>query len=60
MRCAELCGIWHGAMFDHGKVVSASAFATWIAQQQAANAATTKLLPAYSRTYLPKPTRRGG
>jgi cytochrome c oxidase subunit II len=60
VRCAELCGIWHGEMFDHGKVVSASAFASWIAQQQVANAPATKLLPPYSRTYLPKPTRRGG
>ncbi len=22
VRCAELCGIWHGYMFDHGHVVS--------------------------------------
>src|SRR4030088_2341537 len=47
VRCAELCGIWHGEMFDHGKVVSASAFASWIAQQQAANAPAARLLPPY-------------
>src|SRR5580658_10416438 len=24
VRCAELCGLWHGAMFDYGKVVTAA------------------------------------
>jgi cytochrome c oxidase subunit 2 len=58
VRCAELCGIWHGAMFDHGHVVSRSAFDTWIAEQQTKYAAATKALPPYSHTYLPEPTRR--
>ncbi len=59
MRCAELCGIWHGSMFDHGNVVTPSAFTTWIHEQQTKFAATTKVLPKYSKTYLPEPTRRG-
>jgi cytochrome c oxidase subunit 2 len=58
VRCAELCGIWHGEMFDHGHVVSRPAFATWIAEQQKKYAAATKVLPPYSKTYLPEPTRR--
>jgi cytochrome c oxidase subunit II len=58
VRCAELCGIWHGAMFDHGHVVSRAAFHTWIAEQQTKYAAATKSLPPYSKTYLPEPTRR--
>jgi cytochrome c oxidase subunit II len=58
VRCAELCGIWHGAMFDHGHVVSREAFDTWIAEQQTKFAAATKSLPPYSKTYLPEPTRR--
>jgi cytochrome c oxidase subunit 2 len=58
VRCAELCGIWHGEMFDHGHVVSRAAFATWIAEQQKKYAAATKVLPPYSKTYLPEPTRR--
>jgi cytochrome c oxidase subunit II len=58
VRCAELCGIWHGAMFDHGHVVSRAAFNAWIAQQQTEYAAATKSLPPYSKTYLPEPTRR--
>ncbi len=24
VRCAELCGIWHGAMFNNGEVVTSS------------------------------------
>jgi cytochrome c oxidase subunit II len=60
VRCAELCGIWHGAMFDHGQVVTPSAFQTWIHQQQVTFAPATKVLPPYSTTYLPEPTRRGG
>jgi len=60
IRCAELCGIWHGAMFDRGKVVSPTAFNTWMSQMQTKFATATKALPPYSRTYLPEPTRRGG
>jgi cytochrome c oxidase subunit II len=60
VRCAELCGIWHGEMFDHGRVVTQAVFETWIHQQQIAFAPATKALPPYSTTYLPKPTRRGG
>jgi cytochrome c oxidase subunit 2 len=60
VRCAELCGIWHGEMFDHGKVVTPAAFNTWIHRQQVAFAPATKVLPPYSTTYQPKPTRRGG
>jgi len=59
VRCAELCGLWHGEMFDRGHVVSPSAFATWIHQEQVTLAAATKSLPPYSRTYLPEPARRG-
>ena len=59
VHCAELCGIWHGGMFDHGHVVSAAAFETWIHEQQTRFAPATKVLPKYSKTYLPEPTRRG-
>ncbi len=59
VRCAELCGIWHGEMSDLGHVVSAPAFNTWIHQQEVAFAPATKVLPPYSTTYLPEPTRRG-
>jgi cytochrome c oxidase subunit 2 len=29
VRCDELCGMWHGAMFNYGKVVSKTAFNIW-------------------------------
>jgi cytochrome c oxidase subunit II len=59
VRCAELCGIWHGEMSDRGHVVSPVAFVAWIREQQRRFAAATKVLPPYSRTYQPEPTRRG-
>ncbi len=58
IRCAELCGIWHGYMADVGHVVAPAAFETWIREQQARYAAATKTLPKYSTTYEPLPTRR--
>jgi cytochrome c oxidase subunit 2 len=60
VRCAELCGLWHGEMFDRGRVVTRAAFATWIRQAQVTYAPATKLLAPYSTTYLPKPSRRAG
>jgi cytochrome c oxidase subunit II len=53
VRCAELCGIWHGAMFDYGKVVSDSAFMTWAQQTETQLASVTKILPPYALTYDP-------
>ena len=60
VRCAELCGIWHGEMFDTGRVVTPAAFNAWIRQAQVAYAPATKELPPYSKTYQPEPARRGG
>jgi cytochrome c oxidase subunit 2 len=60
VRCAELCGVWHGYMFSTGHVVSRTSFATWIAQQRAQYAPATRVQPPYSKTYFPKPQRRGG
>ena len=55
VRCNELCGIWHGAMFNYGQVVSQSAFAAWArgvqAQEQANGVLAT--LPPFSLTYDP-------
>jgi len=59
VHCAELCGLWHGAMYDHGKVVSDADFETWIHEEQRNFAATTKVLPPYALTYAPEPTERG-
>ena len=53
VRCAELCGLWHGAMFDYGKVVSPAAFQTWAQQTETQLASLTKTLPPYAMTYDP-------
>jgi cytochrome c oxidase subunit 2 len=53
VRCNELCGIWHGMMFNYGAVESASAFETWATTAEAASAANTKLLPPFAYTYVP-------
>ncbi|HEX4034642.1 MAG TPA: cytochrome c oxidase subunit II [Solirubrobacteraceae bacterium] len=59
IRCAELCGIWHGYMYDTGRVVTASAFQSWINSQQKKFAPIAKELPPYATTYLPTPSGRG-
>jgi len=53
VRCAELCGIWHGAMYNYGNVVSVSDFMTWAQSTETQLAAVTKLLPPYALTYDP-------
>jgi len=60
IHCAELCGLWHGYMFDTGHVVPASEFATWIKQQQQIFASVAKYVPPYATTYYPDPQRRAG
>lgn len=60
VHCAELCGVWHGYMYDTGHVVPNSQFATWIVQQEKQYAPATKRLPPYALKYFPQPTRRGG
>ena len=60
VRCAELCGLWHGHMYRTGYVMSRSDFHTWAAQQRSAGAANLKDLPPYSRNYFPEPQHRAG
>jgi len=68
VRCAELCGLWHGYMFNNGRVVSSAQFASWAAQEQKIYASIKPFMdksPAdggapYAHTYLPEPTRRAG
>lgn len=58
VRCAELCGIWHGDMVDtHGQVVSQSDFATWVADLQSSQSDIT--LPTYAPQYFPSPRVKG-
>ncbi|HWE10600.1 MAG TPA: cytochrome c oxidase subunit II [Solirubrobacteraceae bacterium] len=60
VRCAELCGLWHGHMNSYGRVVNAGAFSSWIAARQQQYSAITKTLPPYSKVYYPDPIRRAG
>ena len=55
VRCNELCGIWHGAMFNYGQVVSPAAFQSWASGVQSTEQADGILaaLPAYTLTYDP-------
>jgi cytochrome c oxidase subunit 2 len=55
VRCNELCGIWHGAMFNYGHVVSPAAFQAWARGIQAKEQRDGILaaLPPYALTYDP-------
>jgi cytochrome c oxidase subunit 2 len=52
VRCAELCGLWHGYMYNNGRVVDASQFHSWADQQ-------TKLFAAI-KPFMDKPDSQGG
>jgi cytochrome c oxidase subunit II len=60
VRCAELCGLYHGYMAAHGRVLSKSGFAAWIAKAQKFNAPIMRYLPKYAKVYYPLPLQRGG
>jgi cytochrome c oxidase subunit 2 len=53
VRCSELCGLWHGAMYDYGKVVTATAFQSWAQSSEVQLASITKMLPPFALTYDP-------
>jgi cytochrome c oxidase subunit II len=53
VRCAELCGLWHGAMYDYGRVVSVAAFRSWARATETSMAKITRTLPRYALVYYP-------
>jgi cytochrome c oxidase subunit 2 len=53
VRCDELCGLWHGAMYDYGKVLSKSGFEQWAKTTETQLAPLTATLPAFAYTYTP-------
>jgi cytochrome c oxidase subunit 2 len=53
VRCDELCGLWHGAMYNYGRVVPKSQFFAWAQGTERQNAANTKNLPPFSYSYVP-------
>jgi cytochrome c oxidase subunit 2 len=60
IRCAELCGLWHGYMFDTGSVVTQSQFLRWIHGEQGRLGPATRALPPYATHYYPDPQGRAG
>jgi len=60
IQCAELCGLFHGYMFDTGRIVSPSAFAAFVKSQSQFVSPVTKYLPSFSGKYLPDPAFRAG
>ncbi len=60
IRCAELCGLWHGYMFDTGRVVDNAQFTAWVEAQRKQFTPVQKYLPPYSLTYNPDPQVRAG
>ena len=68
VRCAELCGLWHGYMFNNGRVVDSAQFHAWASQQEKLYSTIAPFMnksPAdggapYAKTYLPQPDRRAG
>jgi cytochrome c oxidase subunit 2 len=68
VRCAELCGLWHGYMFDNGRVVLQSQFNHWAAGALSlyhsikpyVNRPPDKGGAPFAYSYLPEPTRRAG
>jgi cytochrome c oxidase subunit II len=68
VRCAELCGLWHGYMFNNGRVVDQTQFASWAAHEKKIYSAVEPYVnkpeaqggAPYSHTYLPAPDRRAG
>jgi len=53
VRCDELCGLWHGAMYNYGKVVTKANFEAWGKATERTLADNTKYLPAFAWTYTP-------
>ncbi len=55
VRCNELCGVWHGAMFNTGRVVSPADFQTWASGVQSREQGTGLLtaMPKFALTYDP-------
>jgi len=61
LRCAELCGLWHGQMYQlTPRVATQAEFESWIARQQRQYADIVRYLPPYSHVYDPAPQYRAG
>ena len=54
IRCAELCGIYHGSMAQTGRVTTHQEFDSWIASQLALHKDLIPQLPPYDDFYIPQ------
>ncbi len=54
IRCSELCGLWHGYMFDTGQVVGSAAFLAWVHRQQRVFGPAAKRPPEIRNALLPR------
>ena len=55
VRCNELCGLWHGAMFNTGFIVPPRTFQAWArgVQLKEARNGILNILPPYAPSYDP-------
>jgi cytochrome c oxidase subunit 2 len=55
VRCSELCGIWHGAMYNSGQILTPAAFQAWASGIELKERSDGVLasLPPYALTYDP-------
>jgi cytochrome c oxidase subunit 2 len=61
IRCAELCGLWHGQMYQlTARVETEAGFRMWIAEQEELFGDITRYLPPYAHIYYPQPEYRAG
>ena len=61
IRCAELCGLWHGYMFDTGQVVHARRVRGLDRGSSARSTRRSRSTCRRTRTsYLPEPIHRAG
>ena len=58
VRCAELCGLWHGAMFDYGRSSRVAAFQAWAARTETSSRRSPRSCrrtrPPYDPTVVPQ------
>jgi len=58
VHCAELCGVWHGYMYNSGAVVPKAQFVSWVKQQERSWLQPPSPCRRYAKQYFPAPTRR--
>jgi cytochrome c oxidase subunit 2 len=61
IRCAELCGLWHGQMYQlTARVATEAGFKAWIEEQKGLYSDIVRYLPPYAHVYFPDPQYRAG